>query len=197
MEVGIKQDTKQTVAQTAGAMATGAVIGGGYKLGKIAAPLAKDVFDKSIGKQQETIDAFKSTGKTVEEYIKAETRKITAVGKAKSTYVTYGKLDELADKTRLHNFQVNHAKIAEKGTKKALEELGSTEKLLQQGAPSKTKAAKDTLLNFVKEKGKELKTRENLTKIGKAALIGAAALGGLALAKQAILKSVASKQEEA
>lgn len=195
MEVGIKQDTKQTVAQTASAAATGAVIGGGYKLGKIAAPLAKDVFDKSIGKQQSKLTAFKLSGQTVKEFIADEKARINRIADPEEISAAFQVLEKQPDKRKLEFFITKHAQIAEKGTLKASKELENTKKLLQQGKPSKVKAAKDTLLNFVKEKGKELKTRENLTKIGKAALIGAAALGGLALAKQAILNHKASKEE--
>lgn len=155
---------KTNVSNGLNGYATGALAGGVIGTAAVLKPIAKDSFDKSISKQQEAIEKFKESDKTVSEYMEGQRKKIDIVGNIDSTHKTYSGVKNTGKEQGFKEFYTD---VVEKGTKTARKELDNTEKLLNKGKPSKFTAAKDSVKNTagkVKDKFGSLKNslKENL-----------------------------------
>ena len=74
MEISMNAKTESPVKDTLKAGAAGAMVLGGAQVGKNLAPVIKQSYASSIKNQNEVIDKFVKSGKTVEEYMHNQCR---------------------------------------------------------------------------------------------------------------------------
>ena len=194
MEISMNAKTESPVKDTLKAGAAGAMVLGGAQVGKNLAPVIKQSYASSIKNQNEVIDKFVKSGKTVEEYMKGPRNFIKKLDEPGSVVKTAQSMS--ADKWN-DSFVPKYKEIVSKGTIQSAKDMDKMQKLLEKGKPSKFTALKDTLGDFaskIKTKAKDFKGAENkldfiknqsaFKKAGKAALIGGGILAALTAAKK-------------
>lgn len=210
---------------TAKGAALGAAIGGGYTAVKTLKPTAKDAFVASIRKQAEVLDKIEKSGKTHEQFfedIASKIKNVTAKNVGATWYDKYQNAPEVLEKYCQNvdakisqgtgNILKNYEKLeaATKGGKTsnfaATQDAGEAvfKKISEKAWGIRNKALnvknnfaqKETLKEQVEYIKKGLgNNKKTLAKYGKAAIIGAAALGASAFILKAVSNKVAEKKE--